>query len=289
MTRLAIIVGACAGACLFALPALAGSTPACVAGPGQLATECGMSSVTANDFSTAVGGGAQAIGKSATALGVIAGAKADGATAVGGDAAVAGPSGTAVGFISASSGFGAVAVGAQAVANGAAATALGLGAQATHAGSTALGAAAQTTRAAQVLLGAPGTSVAIGDIGASTAVQSGPVSHVTVDANGTLGRDTATLPGLIGGQAALFDLANTINVQAQRGIAAAAAVTTAPLPSAPGRVSYAANGSVYRGQFAFGASAAYRFDTAKPFALTGGVGVAGKGDTVGRVGVAGEF
>lgn len=289
MTRSAIIVCALTGAALSAPPALAGSTPACVAGAQSSATECGVGSVASNTGSTAVGVVAQSTGRSGTALGVGALTSGDQSTALGAASVASASLTVAVGVGAQATVSQASALGYNAQATAVSATALGHNAAATFGGSTALGAGAAATRAQQVVLGAAGTSVTIGDIGASTAAQSGAVSTVTVDANGTLGRDNATLPGLIGGQAALFDLANTVNVQAQRGIAAAAAVTTAPLPSAPGRVSYAANGSVYRGQFAFGASAAYRFDTARPFALTGGVGVAGKGDTVGRVGVAGEF
>ncbi|MEO6216720.1 MAG: hypothetical protein ABIO86_11865, partial [Sphingomonas sp.] len=69
----------------------------------------------------------------------------------------------------------------------------------------------------------------------------------------------------------------------------AMALTAAPFPSAPGKVSYAANGAVFRGEVAFSASFAYRLDTRSPFAITGGVSYSRGGNTGVRGGVAGEF
>jgi hypothetical protein len=91
------------------------------------------------------------------------------------------------------------------------------------------------------------------------------------------------------GQAQLFNLADVNRKQANRGIAAAVALADAPFPSAPGVTSYAANAAMYRGQMATSVSFMHRLDTAKPFAFTGAVSYAGKGDVAARVGVAGEF
>lgn len=77
--------------------------------------------------------------------------------------------------------------------------------------------------------------------------------------------------------------------EARRGIAAATAIGDAPMPSAPGRTAYVANIAHYRGETAFGASIAHRFNTDAPFALTAGVSHAGKKDTIVKAGVAGEF
>ena len=87
----------------------------------------------------------------------------------------------------------------------------------------------------------------------------------------------------------LFDLAAQDRKQSRRGIAATAAMTTAPMPSAPGKTSYAANSAIYRGEVAIGASLAHRLGGANPFALTAGVSHSGGRDTVARVGFAGEF
>ncbi|MBC7635961.1 MAG: hypothetical protein H7251_10210 [Acetobacteraceae bacterium] len=77
--------------------------------------------------------------------------------------------------------------------------------------------------------------------------------------------------------------------RADRGIAAAVAISDAPFPSAPGKISYATNASIYRGSTGFSASFAHRMNTDAPFAITGAVSFAGHGDTAARVGVAGEF
>ncbi|MEO7814963.1 MAG: hypothetical protein ABIR87_05915 [Sphingomicrobium sp.] len=75
----------------------------------------------------------------------------------------------------------------------------------------------------------------------------------------------------------------------KQGIAAAIAISNAPLPSAPGKISYAVNGAMFRGEYALGGSMNYRLNTEAQIAV--GVGFAyggGKNNAV-RVGVAGEF
>lgn len=97
------------------------------------------------------------------------------------------------------------------------------------------------------------------------------------------------LTAIENGQAALFDLAKTNRNEARRGIAAAVAMSAAPLPSAPGKTSYAANTAYYRGKLAFSVSFAHAIDIGSPFAVTAGIAHGGGHDTVARVGVAGEF
>ncbi len=75
----------------------------------------------------------------------------------------------------------------------------------------------------------------------------------------------------------------------ERGIAAAIAMGSAAMPSAPGRTSYVFNGSSYRGERALGGSVMYRLNTNNPFAITGGVSYGGKKNTAVKLGVAGEF
>ena len=61
------------------------------------------------------------------------------------------------------------------------------------------------------------------------------------------------------------------------------------MPSAPGRTSWVANTAVFHGEVGFGGSLAHRFDTHDPLALTAGVAYAPGGNTVAKVGMAGEF
>jgi hypothetical protein len=77
--------------------------------------------------------------------------------------------------------------------------------------------------------------------------------------------------------------------EAQRGTAAAVALTPAPMPSEPGKTSYTFNLATFRGEQAAGASIAHRFDTGAPLAFTAGVSHAGNRNTAVRIGVAGEF
>lgn len=76
---------------------------------------------------------------------------------------------------------------------------------------------------------------------------------------------------------------------ARRGIAAAVAIGSASMPSAPGRTSYDFNLATYRGQQAVGGSLKHRLATVDPIAVSVGFSIAGRGDNSARVGVSGEF
>lgn len=170
---------------------------------------------------------------------------------------------------------GATAIGDDATATGVNSTALGSDARATHNGATAIGSGAVSTLPNQVTLGGAGSSVRIGDIAASTNAQSGPVGLVTIDSAGTLGVDMNIIPAL--------------RRDAQAGTAAAIAIGYAPMPSAPGRTSYAFNLATFRGEQAVGGSIMHRLGTAAPLAVTVGFSFAGHGNNGARVGIAGEF
>lgn len=77
--------------------------------------------------------------------------------------------------------------------------------------------------------------------------------------------------------------------QANSGVASVAAMTTTPMPSEPGRTSWAANTAVFRGEVGFRGVLAHRFDTGTPLALTAGFAFAPGGNSTTRVGRAGEF
>jgi len=77
--------------------------------------------------------------------------------------------------------------------------------------------------------------------------------------------------------------------QAYRGIAAAVAIDGAPMPSAPGRFTWAANAAAFQGDFGAGFSLAYRLPVRIPIAVTASYGSGGSYANVGRVGLMGEF
>ena len=87
----------------------------------------------------------------------------------------------------------------------------------------------------------------------------------------------------------LFDLAEEGREQADKGIAAAMAQAEPPMPSAPGRTSYAGKGAVWRGEYAFSLGLAHRLDTDQPFALSASIAHAPGASTGATVGFAGEF
>jgi trimeric autotransporter adhesin len=76
---------------------------------------------------------------------------------------------------------------------------------------------------------------------------------------------------------------------ARRGIAAAIAIGSAPMPSAPGRTSYDFNLATFRGRQAVGGSLKHRLDTQKPLAVSFGFSAAGRRNNAARLGISGEF
>ena len=94
---------------------------------------------------------------------------------------------------------------------------------------------------------------------------------------------------LDGQMSALFDLAHADRIEARRGVAAAMAQADPPMPSAPGRTSYAGKGAVWRGEYAFSLGLMHRLDSDKPFALSATISHVPGSDTGATIGFAGEF
>lgn len=274
-------------------------------GPGAVAT--GLNAAALGPFTNAGGMGASAIGNGANAsgagtiaAGVLSIASGANSTAVGGVAVASGDFSTAIGRRAAASGANSVALGQLAVAGAANATALGNGANAGFANSTAVGANVATSADNQIMLGGTGSHVRIGDVAASSGAQDrGSVALATVDANGVLGRDATLLSKLAALQEssasqagridALFDLRRLDRRDMRQGIAAAAAMGQASMPSEPGRTAYVVNGTVFRGSFAVGGSLLHRLDADVPLAIGAGFSFAGNRNNVFKAGVAGEF
>ncbi|MDX8454489.1 hypothetical protein RFM98_17145 [Mesorhizobium sp. VK9D] len=78
--------------------------------------------------------------------------------------------------------------------------------------------------------------------------------------------------------------------EARQGIAAAIAMANAPMPSAPGRTSWAANVGHFKGETAFGGSLTHRLDLLdEPFAVSLGYSYGGGDSHALRAGLMGEF
>ncbi|RUY20356.1 hypothetical protein EN979_36475, partial [Mesorhizobium sp. M7A.F.Ca.US.001.04.2.1] len=156
----------------------------------------------------------------------------------------------------------------------------------------AIGAGVTTTRAGQVAIGDGAATYTFAGVNsaASKAAQSGPTYLLTSDGAGNLATSSVDLAGLEAGLGGLTgELAQT-RTEARQGIAAAIAMTTAPMPSAPGRTSWATNLGYFKGETAFGASLAHRLDLFdEPFAVTAGYAYGGGESHAARIGLAGEF
>ncbi|ODM84400.1 hypothetical protein A6X20_01570 [Bradyrhizobium elkanii] len=91
------------------------------------------------------------------------------------------------------------------------------------------------------------------------------------------------------GLAMLDNRISGVQREERQGIAAAMAMTSSPMPSAPGKTTWAANTALFKREVGVGAGFAHRFATAIPIAFTGGVSWAGNDNLGGRVGLMGEF
>jgi trimeric autotransporter adhesin len=282
------------------------------AGPsatGGDALAVGYGSSASGTAATAVGTGASASNTGSVALGYAAAAQGVGSTAIGTASAAVGDGSTALGFVAGATGSGSTAIGAAASAAGNSSVALGNGAGANQANAIAIGANVKTTRAGQVAIGNAGNTYTLAGIAsqASAAAQSGPTNFVTTDANGNLAA-SAYGPSTIAGLGSRIDSvqsqvnnleAKTDAVQryaiqtrkeARQGVAMAIAMATAPMPSAPGKTTWATNGATYRGEWAGGVAVAHRLPTCcVPIAITAGVAYGGDNALGARAGLAGEF
>ncbi len=172
-----------------------------------------------------------------------------------------------------------VAVGDHSSATAAESTALGSGAQATATGAVALGTNSVANQANTVSVGSVGNERRIVNVAAGVdrtdAVNVGQLR----DVESALNERMTILQGTV------LDTRK----EARQGVAAAIAMTTAPMPSAPGRMSWAMNLATFKGEYAFGGSLAYRFDAPIPIALTAGYAYGGGKSHAARVGLQGEF
>ena len=276
---------------------------------GSDALAVGYGSSAAGTASTAVGTGASAANTGSVALGYAASAQGLGGTAVGTASAASGAGSTALGFVAGATGTGSTAIGAAASAAGNNSVALGNGAAANQTNTIAIGANVKTSNANQVAIGNAANTYTLAGVAsqASAAAQSGATAFVTTDASGNLAA-SAYGPSTIAGlgnridsvQAQVNNLeAKTDSVQryaiqtrkeARQGVAMAIAMATAPMPSAPGKTTWATNGATYRGEWAGGMAVAHRLPTCcVPIAVTAGVAYGGDSAVGVRAGLAGEF
>ena len=283
-----------------------------LSGPSAIggdALAVGYGSSAAGTASTAIGTGASAANTGSVALGYAANAQGVGSTAVGTASAAVGDGSTALGFVAGATGTGSTAIGAAASAAGNNSVALGNGASANQANTIAIGANVKTNRANQVAIGNAGNTYTLAGIAsqASAAAQSGPTNFVTTDASGNLAASAygpSTIAGLgnridsvqtqVNNLEAKTDAVQRYAIQtrkeARQGVAMAIAMATAPMPSAPGKTTWATNGATYRGEWAGGVALAHRLPTCcVPIAITAGVAYGGDNALGARAGLAGEF
>lgn len=236
-----------------------------------------------------------------------ASATGDDALATGWGASADGDQATATGAGARAGGARSAAYGNDAAATGDDATAIGQGAAASHSGSTAIGAGAQTARANQMAFGTQASTYTMSGLStdASRAAQTGPTEIVTTDSDGNLAAVPlqALLSGLDSGVgdlvgdveqleqrvSTLETRLDDVQTEARRGVAAAMAMTSAPMPSAPGRTSWAANVGMFKNEWATGFAVAHRLDTYTPAGVTAAVSLNADGVPAARAGLFGEF
>lgn len=257
-------------------------------------TDCGLSTnnVTIdNNAGVSIGGG-QITGLGSTANALASAAEAN-SLAIGNGATTTASAASALAFglrstVSATDG---IAIGRDAIVAGEAGIALGAGASAGYNNSVAIGAGATALREGQVVLGTSSNTYTMAGIGssASRAAQSGPVKLVTADANGNLATTDFDITGLNSDITRLKTTVDRNRKDANKGIAAAMAMTGAPTPSEPGKTAWATNVATYGGEFATSFAVAHMLDVEYPVVVNGSLGYAPGGSVGVQLGVNGEF
>lgn len=257
-------------------------------------TDCGLSAsnVTVDTNAGVSIGGGQITGLGSTANAAASAAEAN-SLAIGNGATTTAAAANALAFglrstVTATDG---IAIGRDAVVGGQAGIALGAGSSAGFSNSVAIGAGATALRQGQVVLGTASNTYTMAGIGsaASRAAQVGPVKLVTADANGNLATTDFDITGLNSDISRLKTTVDRNRKDANKGIAAAMAMTGAPTPSAPGKTSWATNVATYSGEFATSFAVAHMLDVDYPLVVNGSLGYAPGGSVGVQVGMNGEF
>ncbi|MDP3512320.1 MAG: hypothetical protein Q8S20_06195 [Sulfuritalea sp.] len=194
------------------------------------------------------------------------------------DPMVTGPNSIACGT-RAVAGTGGSAFGDQATAVGLGATAIGQGANAVASNSVAIGSGSVADAPNTVSVGSPGnerriTNVAAG-INQTDAVNVAQLQNMSADFQSRF-------------DAVSKDIQN-VSIESRRGIAAVAAMSNTPMPSAPGRTTWTVNTSYFQNETGAGFAFAHRLNTPVPLAITVGFGTGGGRQNVVRAGLMGEF
>jgi autotransporter adhesin len=167
---------------------------------------------------------------------------------------------------------GGVAVGANANSRASGGAAFGTGAQALGTNSVALGANSIADQDNTVSVGSEGAERRITNVAAGIA----PTDAVNVSQLGS------AIDGV------RSDV-NNLRKESRRGIAAAVALASPIMPSAPGKTTISSNVGFYENEVGLGVSIAHRLSTTLPIMLHGDYANGGGGSNVGRVGAAVEF
>jgi autotransporter adhesin len=77
--------------------------------------------------------------------------------------------------------------------------------------------------------------------------------------------------------------------EARRGVAAAVATASAPMPSAPGKTTWQVRASTFQSEYGLGFGFAHRLNTSMPLSIVGGYGNGGGNEHTAYVGLGGEF
>ncbi len=120
------------------------------------------------------------------------------------------------------------------------------------------------------------------DVGSALTAVNGGYSSLSNNIN-ALGQ--ATMSGFTNA----YGMINNNQKEARQGIAMAAALAQAPMPSAPGKTSWKFNNAVYKNAAATSLSIAHRLPTRVPVAVTAGVAIGLRNTAIVSGGLQGEF
>jgi autotransporter adhesin len=206
---------------------------------------------------------------------------------------LAGSATTAMGVNSFANGTTASAFGQGAFANGDATTAVGQGSVAGATGATALGVGAQALAINSVAIGSGSVATLANTVSFGAPGNERRLTNVAAGINPTDAVNMSQLSSFNSGfQSQINSFQSQIGdnrTEARRGIAAAVATASAPMPSAPGKVTWQIRGSTFQSEYGVGVGFAYRLHTSMPLNVVGGYGNGGGNQHTAYVGLGGEF
>lgn len=261
---------------------------------GERTTAIGYLSEADNYSSVALGNYAEATGNTSAALGAYSHALGDYSIASGGDAYATGFMSIAIGQSTNAAVNNSIAIGSYSQAAAAhtgnyTVNGGNIAATSSAGGTMSVGAIGKERQIQNVAAGVVSTTSTDAINGSQLYAVGSQVNSMNDQVNGIANNVSALGQNTMRGFSNAYGMINNNQKEARQGIAMAAAMSQAPMPSAPGKTSWKFNNAVYKNAAATSLSIAHRLPTKVPVAVTAGVAIGLKNSAIVTGGLQGEF